>query len=92
MLLQPLFLILCAKTQSSIPPLYPKKGFHGDIRPNKQLGCQLFKKEAQQTTGINFGAHDNIPIETSGTDTPMPIDSFESNDIGITISIEINSV
>jgi len=64
------------------PPRRNERGFHGDMRPDKRLEKQLFEKEIQQTAGINFDAYDNIPVETSGTDCPAPIDVFEPEVIG----------
>lgn len=64
------------------PPRRNERGFHGDMRPDKRLERQLFEKEIQQTAGINFDAYDNIPVETSGTDVPDPIDVFEADVIG----------
>jgi len=64
------------------PPRRNEKGYHGDTRPDKRLERQLFEKEIQQTTGINFDAYDNIPVETSGSDVPAPIDTFEAEVIG----------
>ena len=52
------------------------------MRPDPRLEKQLFQREIQQTTGINFDAYDNIPVETSGTNVPNPIETFEIADIG----------
>ncbi len=64
------------------PPRRNERGFHGDMRPDKRLERQLFEKEIQQTAGINFDAYDNIPVETSGSDVPNPIDVFDAEVIG----------
>ena len=64
------------------PPPRNERGFHGDMRPDKRLERQLFEKEIQQTAGINFDAYDNIPVETSGSDVPPPIELFEPEVIG----------
>ncbi|KAL7496615.1 hypothetical protein ACHAWT_009291 [Skeletonema menzelii] len=64
------------------PPRRNERGFHGDMRPDKRIERQLFEKEIQQTAGINFDAYDNIPVETSGSDVPDPIDVFEADVIG----------
>ena len=55
---------------------------HGDMRPDKRLERELFEREHQQITGINFNNYDNIPVETSGNDVPDPIDSFSNDTIG----------
>lgn len=52
------------------------------MRADQRLERSLFEKEIQQTTGINFDAYDNIPVETSGSDVPMPLDVFEEEVIG----------
>ena len=59
------------------------RGFHGDTRPDKRLERQLFGEQViKQVTGINFDAYDNIPVETSGSDVPLPIETFEEEVIG----------
>ncbi|KAL3817332.1 hypothetical protein ACHAXA_003955 [Cyclostephanos tholiformis] len=63
-------------------PVRNERGFHGDMRPDLRLEKQLFQREIQQTTGINFDAYDNIPVETSGSNVPLPIETFEIADIG----------
>lgn len=63
-------------------PRRNERGFHGDMRPDKRLERQLFEKEIQQTAGINFDAYDNIPVETSGSDCPAPIEVFDAEVIG----------
>ena len=63
-------------------PRRNERGFHGDTRPDKRLEKQLFEKEIQQTTGINFDRYDNIPVETSGHDIPDPIEEFTEEVIG----------
>ena len=64
------------------PPQRNERGFHGDTRPDKRLERQLFEKENQQTTGINFDAYDKIPVETSGSDCPPPIEVYDAEVIG----------
>jgi len=59
-----------------------ERGLHGDLRPDARLEKELFEKEDQQTTGINFDRYDNIPVETSGRDIPDPIDSYTIETIG----------
>jgi len=62
--------------------VFSQRGFHGDMRPDQRLEKQLFHREIQQVTGINFDAYDNIPVETSGSNVPLPIETFEIGDIG----------
>ena len=52
------------------------------MRPDKRLERQLYEKEIQQTTGINFDSYDDIPVETSGTDVPPPIETYDIETIG----------
>lgn len=63
-------------------PRVNERGFHGDTRPDPRLERQLFDRDDQQTTGINFDRYDNIPVETSGTDVPDPVDTYTSETIG----------
>ena len=57
-------------------------GYHGDMRPDKRLEKELFERENQQTTGINFDNYDDIPVETSGNEVPEPIDTYSEETIG----------
>jgi len=59
-----------------------ERGLHGDMRPDKRLERELFEKEFQQKTGINFDNYDNIPVETSGNDIPEPIEAYTGETIG----------
>ena len=59
-----------------------ERGFHGDMRPDARLERELFEKDDQQTTGINFDRYDNIPVETSGLDVPDPIECYNIDTIG----------
>jgi ATP-dependent RNA helicase DDX3X len=63
-------------------PRVNQRGFHGDMRPDPRLEKELFEKDDQQTTGINFDRYDNIPVETSGHDIPDPIDAYTIDTIG----------
>jgi ATP-dependent RNA helicase DDX3X len=38
--------------------------------------------EGQENTGINFDAYDDIPVETSGHDVPLPANTFAEIDLG----------
>lgn len=58
------------------------QGFHGDLRPDKRLEEQLFRRPHAQTTGINFDKYDDIPVETSGEGCPEPIASFTEDMVG----------
>jgi len=61
-------------------------GYHGDLRPDKRLEKELFEQENQQTIGINFDKYDNIPVETSGTEVPDPINEYTEETIGLALS------
>ena len=63
-------------------PRVNERGFHGDMRPDSRLERELFHKDIQQTTGINFDKYDNIPCETSGNDVPEPIEEYTLDTIG----------
>jgi len=63
-------------------PQRNERGFHGDMRPDARLERELFHKEIQQTTGINFEKYDQIPCETSGNDVPEPIAEYTVDTIG----------
>ena len=59
-----------------------ERGFHGDMRPDQRLERQLFQREQEQSTGINFDQYDKIPVETSGSDVPPPIEEYILDTIG----------
>lgn len=63
-------------------PRVNERGFHGDTRPDPRLERQLFDRDDQQTTGINFDRYDNIPVEVSGNDIPHPVDSYTIDTVG----------
>ena len=63
-------------------PRVNELGFHGDTRPDPRLERQLFDREDQQSTGINFDRYDNIPVETSGSDVPEPVETYTIETIG----------
>ncbi|KAI7808616.1 DEAD-box helicase 3 X-linked a isoform X4 [Triplophysa rosa] len=49
------------------------------LPPNERLENELF---AGSNTGINFEKYDDIPVEATGTDSPVHIDSFHDVDMG----------
>lgn len=59
-----------------------ERGFHGDTKPDSRLEKQLFQRDDVQKTGINFDNYDDIPVETTGTDIPDPIDTYSIDTIG----------
>ena len=59
-----------------------ERGFHGDMRLDPRVERQLFNREQEQTTGINFDRYDNIPVETSGGECPDPIEEYTIDTIG----------
>lgn len=63
-------------------PRTNERGFHGDLRPDSRLERQLFDREDQQKTGINFDNYDDIPVETTGNNVPEPIDDYSIGTIG----------
>ena len=45
--------------------------------------------ETQETTGINFDAYEDIPVETSGHDVPPPVNTFAEIDLGEAVNENI---
>ncbi|KAL3649320.1 DEAD-box ATP-dependent RNA helicase 37 [Castilleja foliolosa] len=43
----------------------------------------------QESSGINFDAYDDIPVETSGKDVPPPVNTFADIDLGEALNINI---
>ncbi|KAG5080362.1 hypothetical protein AAZX31_02G160500 [Glycine max] len=43
----------------------------------------------QENTGINFEAYDDIPVETSGENVPLPVNSFAEIDLGVALNQNI---
>lgn len=75
----------------------PGGGFGGPARapvnwPNDRMEDPFAQDEAlkaesdavfgKENTGINFDAYEEIPVETSGQDVPMHVDSFEELELG----------
>jgi ATP-dependent RNA helicase DDX3X len=52
------------------------------MKPDQRLERQLFGREDQQTTGINFDNYDKIPVEVSGDNVPEPIEVYSVDTIG----------
>ncbi|KAH6814389.1 P-loop containing nucleoside triphosphate hydrolases superfamily protein [Perilla frutescens var. frutescens] len=44
---------------------------------------------AQENTGINFDAYEDIPVETSGKDVPPPVSTFAEIDLGEALNLNI---
>ena len=63
-------------------PRRNSRNFHGDMTPDKRLEQRLFHSGDKQTTGINFDNYDKIPCEVSGSDIPLPIDTYTVETIG----------
>ena len=59
-----------------------ERGFHGDMRLDPRQERQLFNREQEQGTGINFDKYDKIPVETSGGDCPEPVEEYTIDTIG----------
>ncbi|PIN04586.1 ATP-dependent RNA helicase [Handroanthus impetiginosus] len=45
--------------------------------------------EAQDSTGINFDAYEDIPVETSGRNVPPPVNTFAEIDLGEALNLNI---
>ncbi|WP_285164394.1 hypothetical protein, partial [Mycobacterium tuberculosis] len=40
------------------------------------------KSDDNINSGINFDAYEDIPVETSGENVPLPVNSFDEIDLG----------
>eukprot|EP00210_Caulerpa_lentillifera_P004906 g4682.t1 len=64
--------------------------FDDPFKPNNHMDCNtesssslsLPQMTTSITTAIDFGAYDEIPVETSGRDCPPPIDGFDDRALG----------
>lgn len=45
--------------------------------------------DAQENTGINFDAYEDIPVETSGDNVPPPVNTFAEIDLGDALNLNI---
>ncbi|KAH6767906.1 P-loop containing nucleoside triphosphate hydrolases superfamily protein [Perilla frutescens var. hirtella] len=43
----------------------------------------------QENTGINFDAYEDIPVETTGQNVPLPVNTFGEIDLGDTLNLNI---
>lgn len=43
----------------------------------------------QESSGINFDAYEDIPVETSGVDVPPPVNTFAEIDLGEALNLNI---
>lgn len=62
-------------------------GYDGDLREDKRLEKELYGEV--QSTGINFDNYDDIPVETSGTDIPEQVTEFKKEDIGSSMTANL---
>ncbi|KAJ9538806.1 hypothetical protein OSB04_031539 [Centaurea solstitialis] len=47
--------------------------------------------DEKKNNGINFDAYEDIPVETSGSDVPKPVDSFADVDLGEALNDNIRN-
>ncbi|KAM7270322.1 hypothetical protein ACFE04_029536 [Oxalis oulophora] len=45
--------------------------------------------DAHENTGINFDAYEDIPVETSGDNVPLPVNTFAEIDLGEALNLNI---
>ncbi|KAL0436134.1 UNVERIFIED_CONTAM: DEAD-box ATP-dependent RNA helicase 37 [Sesamum radiatum] len=65
---------------------------HGRARESNPFQDELDTEQAfgaQENTGINFDAYDDIPVETSGKDVPPPVNTFAEIDLGEALNLNI---
>ncbi|CAH8310453.1 unnamed protein product [Eruca vesicaria subsp. sativa] len=61
-------------------------GWDREVNP---FGDDADLEPVQETTGINFDAYEDIPIETSGGDVPPPVNTFADIDLGEALNLNI---
>ncbi|XP_077220941.1 DEAD-box ATP-dependent RNA helicase 37-like [Tasmannia lanceolata] len=72
------------------------RGDRGRVRePNpfeiadKFAELEVSEQEVDGGDGINFDAYEDIPVETSGTDVPPPVNTFAEIDLGDDLNMNI---
>ncbi|XP_050380668.1 DEAD-box ATP-dependent RNA helicase 37-like [Argentina anserina] len=64
------------------------RGREREVNPfgDEDTTVQAFE---QENTGINFDAYEDIPVETSGSDVPPPVNTFAEIDLGEALNLNI---
>ncbi|KAL6138218.1 hypothetical protein ACLB2K_063501 [Fragaria x ananassa] len=64
------------------------RGREREVNP---FGDEDYSEEAfeKENTGINFDAYEDIPVETSGSDVPPPVNTFAEIDLGEALNLNI---
>lgn len=65
------------------------RGREREVNPfaDEDITEQAFTE--QESTGINFDAYEDIPVETSGSDVPPPVNTFADIDLGEALNLNI---
>ena len=60
-----------------------------DQNKQDQMDAEAAGMFAEENTGINFDAYEDIPVETSGRDCPPPFDSFQACDMPDSLALNV---
>ena len=64
-------------------------GREREVNPfGNEDGAELAFSE-QENTGINFDAYEDIPVDTSGNNVPLPVNTFAEIDLGEELNLNI---
>ncbi|XP_057781104.1 DEAD-box ATP-dependent RNA helicase 37-like [Salvia miltiorrhiza] len=65
------------------------RGREREANPFQDDGVAEPEFAVQETSGINFDAYEDIPVETSGKDVPPPVNTFAEIDLGDALNMNI---
>ncbi|XP_031125948.1 DEAD-box ATP-dependent RNA helicase 37-like [Ipomoea triloba] len=67
------------------------RGREQEVNPfgNDDIDGAAETANPQETTGINFDAYEDIPVETSGDNVPPPVNTFAEIDLGDALNLNI---
>ncbi|XVF47484.1 hypothetical protein PTKIN_Ptkin03bG0112600 [Pterospermum kingtungense] len=65
------------------------RGRTREVNPFGNEGDAELAFSEQESTGINFDAYEDIPVETSGDNVPPPVNTFAEIDLGEALNLNI---
>lgn len=65
------------------------RGREREANPFQDDGGAEPEFAVQESSGINFDAYEDIPVETSGKDVPPPVNTFAEIDLGDALNLNI---